>query len=73
MAPIQLNYTTLGRKSFQVYSCKIYSGDIQIEEILKGVCKKWDQENLLRWSDFWLVRYIATLNHWTEGRPTFSS
>ena len=73
MVSLYLNYTTLGRKSFEVFPYLVYNDDTQIEDILRGVCSKWEVPHLLRCSDFWLVRYIAISNHWTEGRPIFSS
>ena len=73
MAPLYLNYTTTGRKSFEVFPYPVYDDDTQIEDVLNRLCSKWEVPHLLRGSIFWLVCGIMAMTPWANGRPTFSS
>ena len=69
---IVLTYTTLGRRGFEVYPHQVYSSN-RVEDILQEICVRWEVPYQLRFSDFWLVCTITTLNCWSNGRLTFSS
>ena len=57
-----LNYTTLGRNSFEVFSFHVDTNDLRIETILQDISGKQEIYHLLLRMEFWLVCEITTLN-----------
>ena len=62
MAATFLNYTTLGRNSFEVFSYNVDTNDVQIETVLQQIGLHLEVFHLRSRMEFWLVCEITTLN-----------
>ena len=69
MASGFLNYTILGRNSFEVFSYNVEPNmnDVQVETILQDVSSRQDMYQLLLRMECWLVCEISTPNRWANG------
>ena len=57
-----LNYTVLGRNSFEVFSYYTREADVQIEAILQEMCSQRGLSYASEGAEFWLVCVFTTLN-----------
>ena len=62
MSSVFLNFTILGRNSFEVFPHHVRANDVHIETLLGQVSSEQEIFYLRRHIEFWLVCHVSTLN-----------